>query len=56
MSERRVIDCPVCHATPETRDVRVIVARTDGTPVEISHTKDCVDYPPDRDDSGTPTA
>lgn len=40
------IDCPVCHATPDTMDVRIIVGRLDGTAVAIRHTKDCVDYLP----------
>jgi len=44
------IDCPHCHATGNTMDVRVIVGRSDGTVVEIKHTKDCVDYPPERPD------
>jgi hypothetical protein len=39
------IDCPHCHATSNTMDVRVIVGRPDGTVAEIKHTKDCVDYP-----------
>lgn len=40
------IDCPHCHATPGSQDVRVIVGRADGTVVAIRHTKDCVDYTP----------
>lgn len=34
------IDCPHCHATPNTMDVRIIVSRADGTTAEIRHTKD----------------
>ena len=41
------IDCPHCHATPATQDVRVIVGREDGTVAAIRHTKGCVDYPPE---------
>ncbi|UOB09084.1 hypothetical protein MQE23_08465 [Streptomyces sp. HP-A2021] len=41
------VDCPHCHATEVTQDVRVIVGRADGTTVAIRHTKDCVDYPPE---------
>ena len=44
MSESRDIDCPHCHATPETMDVRVIIGSADGTVTQIRHTKDCVDY------------
>ncbi|NUS83679.1 MAG: hypothetical protein HOY75_13265 [Streptomyces sp.] len=46
------IDCPHCHATPATMDVRIIVGRADLTTVAIRHTKDCVDYtpPPERPD------
>lgn len=44
MSERRDIDCPHCHATPETMDVRVIIGSADGTVTQIRHTEDCVDY------------
>jgi hypothetical protein len=50
MSARRDIDCPHCHATPENRDVRVIVSSADRGVVEISHTEDCVDYEPVRPD------
>lgn len=42
------IDCPHCHATAATMDVRVIVGRADGTAVAIRHTEDCVDYPPEQ--------
>lgn len=38
------IDCPHCHATQRTMDVRIIVGRPDGTAVSIRHTRDCVDY------------
>ena len=38
------IDCPHCHATWDTMDIRVIVGRPDGGVAEIKHTKDCVDY------------
>lgn len=49
------IDCPHCHATPNTMDVRIIVVRADDTTVEIRHTKDCVDYEPVRpDEEGAP--
>ncbi|CAL9350819.1 hypothetical protein SUDANB1_00457 [Streptomyces sp. enrichment culture] len=41
------IDCPHCHATAQTQDVRITVGRADGTTVAIRHTKDCVDYPPE---------
>ena len=41
------IDCPHCHATPATQDVRVIVGRADGTVAAIRHSRDCVDYPPE---------
>lgn len=44
MSEGRTVDCPHCHATPQTRDVRVITNSPGRGVVEISHTKDCVDY------------
>lgn len=44
---RGEIDCPHCHATAATMDVRVIVGRADGTAVAIRHTEDCVDYPPE---------
>lgn len=40
----RDIDCPHCHATPDTMDIRVIVGTTDGTVTQIRHTKECVDY------------
>lgn len=39
------IDCPHCHATPKTQDIRIIAATRDGRAVSIRHTKDCVDYP-----------
>ncbi|MFJ6085145.1 hypothetical protein ACIQI8_27425 [Streptomyces sp. NPDC092369] len=39
------IDCPYCHATDATMDVRITVGRADGTTVAIRHTRDCVDYP-----------
>jgi glutaredoxin len=39
------IDCPHCHATPTTMDVRITVGRRDGTAASIRHTEDCVDYP-----------
>ncbi|MCX4703881.1 hypothetical protein [Streptomyces sp. NBC_01373] len=43
MSARK-IDCPHCHATQATMDVRVITGSADGATVEILHTEDCVDY------------
>lgn len=48
------IDCPHCHATPATMDVRLVIGRKDGTAVAIRHTKDCVDYPPAPDKESTP--
>jgi hypothetical protein len=44
------VDCPHCHATFDTMDVRVIVGRPDGNAVAIKHAKDCVDYPGDADE------
>lgn len=41
------VDCPHCHATASTQDVRIITAGRDGSTVAIRHTKDCVDYPPE---------
>lgn len=38
------INCPHCHATPQTQDVRLIVANEDGRVVAIRHTQNCVDY------------
>lgn len=38
------IDCPHCHATQDTQDVRIITADWDGRIVAIRHAKDCVDY------------
>lgn len=48
------VDCPHCHATPPTVDVRILVGRADGTTVEILHTKDCVDYPEPPNEEPTP--
>ena len=39
------IDCPYCHATDATMDIRVTTVRADLTIVVIRHTRDCVDHP-----------